>query len=91
MRDLSMPKLHLCRPDSGTMEFPVSARLTHQTKTQCDNNRNRFEALEESSRAAAEVRNALALTDTMSQRMEDLAREFDCLGFFDSDDGPKAA
>ena len=29
---------------------------------------------------------------SMSQRMEDLAREFDCLGYFDSDDdGPKAA
>ncbi len=30
--------------------------------------------------------------DTMSRRMEDLAREFDCLGYFDDDDGgPRAA
>lgn len=30
--------------------------------------------------------------DTMSRRMEDLAREFDCLGHFDDDDGrPRAA
>ena len=29
--------------------------------------------------------------DTMSRRMEDLAREFDCLGHFDDDSGPRAA
>ena len=29
--------------------------------------------------------------DTMSRRMEDLAREFDCLGHFDDEDGPRAA
>ncbi len=33
----------------------------------------------------------LADVDTMSRRMEDLAREFDCLGHFDDDDGPRAA
>ncbi len=29
--------------------------------------------------------------DTVSRRMEDLAREFDCLGYFDDEDGPRAA
>ncbi len=29
--------------------------------------------------------------DTMSRRMKDLAREFDCLGYFDDDDSPRAA
>ncbi len=29
--------------------------------------------------------------DTMSRRMEDLAREFGCLGYFDDDDSPRAA
>ena len=29
--------------------------------------------------------------DTLSRRMEDLAREFGCLGYFDDDDGPRAA
>lgn len=33
----------------------------------------------------------LRATDTMSRRMEDLAREFGCLGYFDDDDGPRAA
>lgn len=32
-----------------------------------------------------------AAVDTMSRRMEDLAREFDCLGYFDDEDGPRAA
>lgn len=27
----------------------------------------------------------------MSRRMKDLAREFGCLGYFDDDDGPRAA
>ncbi len=29
--------------------------------------------------------------DTMSRRMKDLARELDCLGYFDDDDSPRAA
>ena len=29
--------------------------------------------------------------EAVSRRMEDLAREFDCLGYFDDDDGPRAA
>ena len=29
--------------------------------------------------------------DTLSRRMKDLAREFDCLGYFDDDDSPRAA
>ena len=32
-----------------------------------------------------------AAVDTMSRRMRDLAREFDCLGYFDDGDGPRAA
>ena len=32
-----------------------------------------------------------AAADTMSRRMQDLAREFDCLGYFDDDEGPRAA
>ena len=32
-----------------------------------------------------------AAVDTMSRRMKDLAREFDCLGYFDDDDSPRAA
>ncbi len=28
---------------------------------------------------------------TLSRRMKDLAREFDCLGYFDDDDCPRAA
>ena len=83
-----MPKLQLCRLDSVISELSVREQFTHQTKTKRDSMR----AVEESSRAAAEIRNTLALASTMSQRMEDLAREFDCLGYFDSDDdGPKAA
>lgn len=83
-----MPKLQLCRLDSDISEFSVREQFTHQTKAKRDSKM----AVEESSRAAAEIRNTLALANTMSQRMEDLAREFDCLGYFDSgDDGPKAA
>ena len=83
-----MPKLQLCRLDSVISELSVREQFTHQTKTKRDS----MWAVEESSRAAAEIRNTLALASTMSQRMEDLAREFDCLGYFDSDDdGPKAA
>lgn len=87
-----MLRLQLCRLDSDTSEFSVCAKLPHQTKDKRDNDRDSLRAVEESSRAAAEVRNSLALASAMSQRMEDLAREFDCLGYFDSDDdGPKAA
>lgn len=83
-----MPKLQLCRLDSDTGESSARVKLTHKTKAK----RKSIRAVEESSRAAAEIRNTLALANTMSQRMEDLAREFDCLGYFDSDDdGPKAA
>ena len=83
-----MPKLQLCRLDSDVSEFSVQAKLTSQTKVKRYSSR----AVEESSRAATEIRNTLALANSMSQRMEDLAREFDCLGYFDSgDDGPKAA
>ncbi len=83
-----MPNLHLCRPDSDTIEFKAGAKPKHRAMTQS----YKLRAVEESSRAAAEERNALALANTMSQRMEDLAREYDCLGYFDSDDdGPKAA
>ena len=83
-----MPKLQLCRLDSVISELSVREQFTHQIKTKRDS----MLAVEESSRAAAEIRNTLALASTMSQRMEDLAREFDCLGYFDSDDdGPKAA
>ena len=83
-----MPKLHLCRPDSDAIAFPVHAKQTSHTRSQPDN----LKAVEESSRAAAEVRNTLALANTISLRMEDLAREYDCLGYFDSDDDkPKAA
>ena len=83
-----MPKLQLCLLDSDTSESSARVKLTHQTKVK----RDRIRVVEESSRAASEIRNTLALASTMSQRMEDLAREFDCLGYFDSDDdGPKAA
>ena len=83
-----MPKLQLCRLDTDPIDLSVRAMQTHHTKAK----RKRLPAVEESSRAAAEVRNTLALTNAMSQRMEDLAREFYCLGYFDSDDdGPKAA
>ena len=37
---------------------------------------------------AHEVLDAL---DDVSRRMENLARALDCLGFFDDDDGPRAA
>ena len=87
-----MPRFQLCRLNSDTSEFSVRAKPIHQTKAKRDNSRNSLRAVEESARAAADVRNILALTNTMSQRMKDLAREFDCLGYFDSDnDGPKAA
>lgn len=83
-----MPRLQLCNLDLDRNKFSLRAKLTHQSLV----SRDRILAVEESSRAAAEVRNALALASTMSQRMKDLAREFDCLGYFDSDDdGPKAA
>ena len=83
-----MPKLQLCRLDSDTGESSARVKFTHRTKAK----RHSILVVEESSRAAAEIRNTLALANTMSQRMEDLAREFDCLGYFDSDDnGPKAA
>ncbi len=32
-----------------------------------------------------------AAAGAMSRRMEDLAREFGCLGYFSDDDGPRAA
>ena len=36
--------------------------------------------------------NVFGAVDAVSRRMEDLAREFDCLGYFDgNDDGPRAA
>lgn len=75
-----MPKLQLCRLDTSTIECSAHVRPMLKIMT-----------MQESSRAAAEIRNTLALANTMSQRMEDLAREFDCLGYFGSDDGPKAA
>jgi hypothetical protein len=34
---------------------------------------------------------ALDALDDVSRRMENLARALDCLGFFDDDDGPRAA
>jgi hypothetical protein len=34
---------------------------------------------------------ALASLDHASRRMDDLARELNCLGYFDDDDGPRAA
>jgi len=86
-----MPRLQLCRLDSDTSEFSVRAKPTHQTMAKLENNHDSIRTVEESARAATEARNTLALTNTMSQRMIDLAREFDCLGYFDSDDGPKAA
>ena len=38
--------------------------------------------------STAEVFKAL---DEVSRRMENLARSLDCLGYFDDDDGPRAA
>jgi hypothetical protein len=34
---------------------------------------------------------ALDALDDVSRRMENLARALDCLGFFEDDDGPRAA
>lgn len=41
--------------------------------------------------AADHATRALAALDTMSRRMDDLARELNCLGYFDDDDRPRAA
>ena len=38
--------------------------------------------------SASDVFDAL---EDMSRRIDDLARELNCLGFFDDDDGPRAA
>ena len=34
---------------------------------------------------------AIAAVESMSRKIKDLARELNCLGFFDDDDGPRAA
>lgn len=86
-----MPKLQLCRLDSDAIEFSVHVKSTHEITARSDKNSHIPMTMQESSGAATEMRNTLALASTMSQRMEDLAREFDCLGYFGSDDGPKAA
>ena len=38
--------------------------------------------------SAGQVQEAI---ETMSRRIDDLARELNCLGYFDDDDGPRAA
>jgi len=86
-----MPKLQLCRLDSSTIECSAHVRPMRKIRTHSDKSHNSLMTVQESSSAATEIRNTLALANTMSQRMEDLAREFDCLGYFGSDDGPKAA
>jgi hypothetical protein len=34
---------------------------------------------------------ALQAVESISRRIDDLARELNCLGFFDDEDGPRAA
>lgn len=91
MRGPTLPKLQLYRPDLDTIELSVNKRSTPKISNRVDNSPNSLRAMQESCVAATDLRNTLALANTMSQRMEDLAREFYCLGYFGSDDGPKAA
>ena len=39
----------------------------------------------------AAATDALRAVESVSRRMEDLARELNCLGYFDDDDTPRAA
>ena len=38
-----------------------------------------------------ELKHFATVCETVSRRMEDLARELNCLGYFDDDDTPRAA
>ena len=68
-------------------------RMSHSTSTGSDMLLRSVEPSYQQSTPGHNTRpeHVLAAVDTMSRRMEDLAREFDCLGYFDDEDGPRAA
>ena len=62
---------------SGPLRFPVELAAAKGARKGKD--------------GAAHGAEAIALIESMSRRMEDLARSLDCLGYFDDPDQPRAA
>lgn len=65
-----------------TIPFPNRPRAKHAPTSAEESSAD--EALD----AIREATNAM---HDVSRRIEDLARQFNCLGYFDEDDGPRAA
>lgn len=93
------PALRLVLPEeSGSLPFPVhasrgaSTRKTTITPTRSALTPPAPARVNNDDRPADAVRFALDAMDNVSRRMEDLARQLNCLGHFEhDDDGPRAA
>jgi hypothetical protein len=71
---------------SETILFPINpAANPHYGERSDDDRRFTLTGLTES------AGNVLTAIETMSRRIDDLARELRCLGHFDDDDRPRAA
>ncbi len=78
----TMPMLHLTSAKPDMMPFPsgLSSRIW-----------SGFDGPHDAPEPDTLPGRVFAAADTMSRRMKDLARELDCLGYFDDDDSPRAA
>lgn len=74
--------------DDSSLPFPPDAERAARNHTDRETGKGSFEltALPESAEQICEA------IDDMSRRIDDLARELGCLGYFEEpDDGPRAA
>lgn len=81
-----MSRSHTHTPDQTeekeTIPFPGQIRSSNEHLTAAEASAD--EALDA-------IRHATDAMNDVSRRIEDLARQFNCLGYFDNDDGPRAA
>lgn len=73
-----MPRLRIVsdhEPNDTPLRFPTE--LTRSSHVSNDDTLN--------------AEQALAALENVSRRIDDLARQLNCLGWFDDDDGPRAA
>ncbi|MHC4650947.1 MAG: hypothetical protein ACYTES_08830 [Planctomycetota bacterium] len=87
-----MPRLRFRGPDDGPGPEPGAFPFP-RTQPGSDSGREHQTAPDGSSGAPGRgsLSDALDALESVSRRMEDLARALGCLGYFDDDDRPRAA
>jgi hypothetical protein len=75
-----MPRLRIVSDDEAS-DTPTPLRFPTELTRSGETNRD----------DALSAEQALAALDNVSRRIDDLARQLNCLGWFDDDDGPRAA